>query len=369
MQQKKNKRVNNNIMMSQRTASTSNSTTTKCKRRTCAVSTTTAAAALASPTAAILLLRGVSASNSTFANSNSTTYNEEVIVSPTPLPAPINIANATLAPTTLAPTSKPTRLTIKSIGNNGNPEQVYPLGTCLGDCDNDGECEQGLICFQRDPYEPVPGCNGGEVDGTRMDVCIPPPVYTSSPTVSASPSSQPSISSSPTLSNVPSQQPSFEPTASPTIPASDPVRLRLYWQRNYMWQESRSEKFWCMQCRSRSCKKNAVMEIDYCSSRSSAQKFKYYKDRTIRPMTDPSLCFEENGWDFETNPIKLRPCNGSSKQRFTGFRDDRRPFEFKSGRNRNYCVTQAHHPKAHERIFPQICRRARNHYTNKWVVY
>ena len=153
--------------------------------------------------------------------------------------------------------------------------------------------------------------------------------------------------------------------------ASAPVRLRLYWQRSYYWQESSRETFWCLQCRSGSCKTNSSIEIDKCSRSSKRQKFQYYKlDNTFRPMINPSLCFEENGWDRESNPIKLKRCNGSSEQRWKGFKEKKgSPFEFKSGRNSGYCMTQGHHPKAHEKVFPQQCRRARDHKTSKWVVY
>jgi hypothetical protein len=87
-------------------------------------------------------------------------------------------------------------------------------------------------------------------------------------------------------------------------------------------------------------------------------------------MTNTGLCFEENGWDSESNPIKLKPCNGSSKQRWVGFNAKKKtPFEIFAGRNQRYLLTQAHHPKAHERVFPQQAGRARSHTTSKWVSY
>merc|ERR1712127_1090496 len=48
-----------------------------------------------------------------------------------------------------------------------------PLGLCEGDCDSNSDCEEGLICFQRDGLTPVPGCLG---DGLPdYDYCIAPP--------------------------------------------------------------------------------------------------------------------------------------------------------------------------------------------------
>ena len=290
----------------------------------------------------------------------------------TPIQVASNIQSPTpsILTTTAQPTAKPTQLQINRVGNNGEPQRFYPLGLCQGDCDNDDECAGDLICHQREPFEPVPGCDGGKGESGKTDYCILPPVITASPTVSSSPTPLPTISSAPTMSLAPSHQPSLHPTQSPTMGASAPVRLRLYWQSNYRWQETSKETFWCLQCRHSECKTNSIIEVDHCSS-SKRQKFQYYEyDKTFRPMTDPDLCFEENGWDFETNPIQLKRCNGSSRQRWTGFKETKGiPFEFISGRNSGYCMTQAHHPKPHERVFPQQCGRARRHTTSKWVVY
>eukprot|EP00980_Cylindrotheca_fusiformis_P000754 scaffold175_cov153-Cylindrotheca_fusiformis.AAC.6 len=52
--------------------------------------------------------------------------------------------------------------------------QTFPLGRCEGDCDSDNDCESGLVCFQRDENESVPTCSGGSRDSSRSDYCIPP---------------------------------------------------------------------------------------------------------------------------------------------------------------------------------------------------
>eukprot|EP00577_Skeletonema_sp_RCC1716_P017274 CAMPEP_0113424116 /NCGR_PEP_ID=MMETSP0013_2-20120614/29410_1 /TAXON_ID=2843 ORGANISM="Skeletonema costatum, Strain 1716" /NCGR_SAMPLE_ID=MMETSP0013_2 /ASSEMBLY_ACC=CAM_ASM_000158 /LENGTH=289 /DNA_ID=CAMNT_0000312081 /DNA_START=101 /DNA_END=970 /DNA_ORIENTATION=+ /assembly_acc=CAM_ASM_000158 len=81
-----------------------------------------------------------------------------------------------------------------------------PLGECEGDCDNDGQCADGLSCYQRERNEEVPGCTGGGSEGSLTDYCIRSDVIDSS---TASPTAQPS--------NVPTALPTTaNPTASPT---------------------------------------------------------------------------------------------------------------------------------------------------------
>jgi hypothetical protein len=43
-----------------------------------------------------------------------------------------------------------------------------------GDCDSNSDCRGGMVCFQRNEHDPVPGCVGGENDGSRTDYCISP---------------------------------------------------------------------------------------------------------------------------------------------------------------------------------------------------
>ena len=58
-------------------------------------------------------------------------------------------------------------------GGNDNRGNPYLLGACEGDCDRDSECEEGLVCFQRTGFEPVPYCEGvGRRAGD--DICINP---------------------------------------------------------------------------------------------------------------------------------------------------------------------------------------------------
>jgi len=58
-------------------------------------------------------------------------------------------------------------------GYGGDPDLSYfPLQVCEGDCDSDEDCDVGLICFQREAFQEVPGCNGGEQEDSMTDYCI-----------------------------------------------------------------------------------------------------------------------------------------------------------------------------------------------------
>jgi hypothetical protein len=54
-----------------------------------------------------------------------------------------------------------------------------------------------MICFQRDPYEAVPGSDGGEADASRTDYCINPPNAPTPPTPTFSPTKAPVQNASP----------------------------------------------------------------------------------------------------------------------------------------------------------------------------
>lgn len=49
----------------------------------------------------------------------------------------------------------------------------FPLKLCQGDCDSDFDCQGGLVCFQRNAQQAVPGCRGGEQDWSLTDYCVP----------------------------------------------------------------------------------------------------------------------------------------------------------------------------------------------------
>ena len=78
--------------------------------------------------------------------------------------------------------SKEHRKLIDVVGYGGTPSSLFlPLGQCEGDCDEDFDCADGFICFQRNGGDAVPGCNGGESISIGTDFCIDPADVSESP--------------------------------------------------------------------------------------------------------------------------------------------------------------------------------------------
>eukprot|EP00578_Thalassiosira_sp_NH16_P020214 CAMPEP_0181086876 /NCGR_PEP_ID=MMETSP1071-20121207/5981_1 /TAXON_ID=35127 /ORGANISM="Thalassiosira sp., Strain NH16" /LENGTH=250 /DNA_ID=CAMNT_0023168743 /DNA_START=37 /DNA_END=786 /DNA_ORIENTATION=- len=127
-------------------------------------------------------------------------------------------------------------------------------------------------------------------------------------------------------------------------------RIRLYWQRGYKWQGSRSEKFYCLECRG-SCRSGSSVQIDKCDS-SIRQKFMAV-GRTIRPASNPALCLTVTGYSGKRAPVKLRHCNnGGSNQNFREL-NSKDKFELQPENNSDRCLSQHHHPKRHEAVYPE----------------
>ena len=144
-------------------------------------------------------------------------------------------------------------------------------------------------------------------------------------------------------------------------------RIRLHWERGYNWQDSPQEKFWCMECRG-DCRSGAAIQIDKCTNTSARQKFIAIA-KTIRPASNPALCLTVTGFDGQDSPVKLRKCNrGSSSQNFLEVRTGGK-FELRSQDNADRCLSQHHHPKRAEVVYPEKCDKTRATDTTYWRIY
>ena len=143
-----------------------------------------------------------------------------------------------------------------------------------------------------------------------------------------------------------------------------PFRLRLYWQPGYNWQDSSSEKWWCAECNG-NCSSGSRLQVRKCSQ-TSRQKW-VAVDRTIRFAPNMSLCVTTSGVG-SNNPIRLRQCNGGRAQQFDGVQEQGR-FELQPSFNPGRCISQHHHPKDKENLYPESCSKTRSTKTTYWQVY
>lgn len=67
------------------------------------------------------------------------------------------------------------------------------------------DCAKGLICHQRDAFESVPGCIGGESDSTLTDYCVFDPYGPGYTVPTVQPTGAPTITARPSLTPLPRQ--------------------------------------------------------------------------------------------------------------------------------------------------------------------
>mmetsp|Transcript_37630 Transcript_37630/g.91330 ORF Transcript_37630/g.91330 Transcript_37630/m.91330 type:complete len:220 (+) Transcript_37630:134-793(+) len=90
-------------------------------------------------------------------------------------------------PPTPSPNPAPTPYNTPRVGIPIRYTRDFPLGLCEGDCDSNFDCANDLVCFQRNENTPVPGCLGGENDGSRTDYCVQPNINNPTPTLPPTP--------------------------------------------------------------------------------------------------------------------------------------------------------------------------------------
>jgi hypothetical protein len=101
------------------------------------------------------------------------------------LPTIMPLTEATMLPTeaTMLPTEAtmlPTEAATSPITTwrQDTPEHLFlgsdfcsetnKCGLCEGDCDTNDDCEGDLVCYQRDPGDDIPGCDGIDLSSKCM---------------------------------------------------------------------------------------------------------------------------------------------------------------------------------------------------------
>ena len=220
-----------------------------------------------------------------------------------------------------------------------------------------------LICHQRSKYQAVPGCRGGESNGSYTDYCIALGGVAAAPTPVARPVAAPT----------PQRQGSgmFDPNYR--------FQLRLYWESSYFWQETHRETWWCMQCTQ--CNKYSLGDGPPAGCRSvgdSGSSCREGHNIWIRKCQDhrnhefniiqnsgsgdqvrvdgTNLCLST----VNNRYLELRNCDRSNSRQLWKPIDNIKRFELRPFHQRDWglndakCLSQLHHPKVS--IFGELNR-------------
>ena len=151
------------------------------------------------------------------------------------------------------------------------------------------------------------------------------------------------------------------------------VRLKLYWQTGYYWQENTEETWWCMSCPDGVCKLNDKLELRNCKRKSSDDAMfvvqSHGKGHQYR-VTGTDLCMMKM---FSRRAIKLKTCTTKGKrfplQLFDDFKANGEKFDLRPVKYTSRCLSNHHHPKAGEQIYAETCQKAHKTKTGYWVAY
>lgn len=209
-----------------------------------------------------------------------------------------------------------------------------------------------LVCHQRNKFQAVPGCRGGESNGSYTDYCV-------------------------SRGGVAVAMPVAAPVSPPTRQGSGlgdsnyRFQLRLYWQNGYTWQETTREAWWCMQCarcnkfslgdgpnvgckvtgsNGSSCRAGDNIWIRQCKDRSRDYQFNIIKNPgsgdQVR-VDGTNLCLST----VNNRYLELRDCDRSSPRQLWKGIDNINKFELRPYHQRDWglsdakCLSQLHHPK------------------------
>ena len=162
------------------------------------------------------------------------------------------------------------------------------------------------------------------------------------------------------------RRPTPNPSPRPTS-AFSTFRIRLYWEEGYYWQDSRSEKWWCME--TSDADEGDSVRIDSCNDDNEQKWIKV--GETYRPALRPSLCMTTTG-SSESTPVRLYKCDPNDiNQQFyePGLVNRNERFVMRPKGYPGECLSQNHHPKADERVYPVTCGSALDDETLYWITF
>ncbi|KAL3940537.1 MAG: hypothetical protein SGBAC_004940 [Bacillariaceae sp.] len=186
-------------------------------------------------------------------------------------------------------------------------------------------------------------------------------------------------------------------------PPGDPnaVRLKLYWQQGYYWQEETFERKWCMRCENNlDCQAGEKLFLGDCAndwqktayfdlipyrdhefvqiqviSANSGKKSRQRRKRSSRSSSS-GLCLERS----HGRHVTLQRCHADASEEqlwkapkgsFRNIGKSTNRFELSQNLfgGMNYCLTNHHHPKYGEPLEMYTCNEARRDETSFWNTY
>jgi len=155
--------------------------------------------------------------------------------------------------------------------------------------------------------------------------------------------------------------------------------LKMYWRKDYFWQESKREDRYCAKARG-SGKAGEKLEIQKCSTSDKKQQWRFYgEDRDNRFMLESyyraGLCIGLQkkglkGTSLDGTYLMLQQCDQDDKdQRWNWVGKSDQKFEWQLLREEERCVSNEHHPSAGEGLKVMKCKTAKREETNYWTLY
>ena len=161
--------------------------------------------------------------------------------------------------------------------------------------------------------------------------------------------------------NTPSM-PKPEDTQRNNYDGDEAFNLRMYWRSGFMWQESPTEKKFCLKCQSGTCSKGSGVKIAKCDRSDKRQQW-FYDQGRVRSRKNTSVCLDRVG-----RYIELRTCNNSTDQKWDTLRKEKE-FQLTPMGNDEKCASQHHHPRDGEKVYMTSCKKSRRNHTDKWIKY
>jgi len=140
--------------------------------------------------------------------------------------------------------------------------------------------------------------------------------------------------------------------------------IKLYWEQGYYWQETRSERRFCVDC-SGDCRSGRV-KIRQCDYKREKQFWRYNGGK-LESKVSPGYCMSYSGSASRGEKIELKECERATKFQGILTPPNQNRFKWHPLGNNQLCMTNPHHPRDNEELRFNDCETAYRDETAFWV--